>query len=211
MQTPDTSGLDTANIKRTLRINAKRIRSRLTAGERNHASGCLAQNASEIQEIIKVPKNGIVGGYYPMGGEIDSLPLMDWMRQLGWRVALPVVENPKGVLAFREWKDDAALVEGFHGIQHPDVSVPNCLPNLLLVPLLAFDAKGRRLGYGGGFYDRTLAHYSEIGHSVTTVGVAFSKQEIEAVPCDDWDYNLDKILTERGVQCVLEDETCAEA
>jgi 5-formyltetrahydrofolate cyclo-ligase len=199
MYTPVADGQDTAAAKHAMRSHAKIVRSSLTEGERNHASGCLAHHASQLPLLMKVPAGGTVAGYFPMGGEIDPLPLLDWLRQLGWRVALPIVEQEGGVLLFRQWEPEIALEVGYHGIRQPTAEAEVCTPDVLLIPLLAFDRQGRRLGYGGGYYDRTLSQYTQDGHDLVSIGVAFSKQEVENVPFDDWDYHLDMILTERGL------------
>jgi len=200
MLTPTFTGESVLEVKRKIRSTSKFLRGRIPVEERRHASECLVRNAAEhIPLLSQVPPSGVIGGYYPLGGEIDPRPLMDWLRQIGWRIALPCVDLPNEPLLFRVWDADAELHEGRHQIHEPSPDAEVCLPSVLLTPLLAFDQYGRRLGYGGGYYDRTLAKFAKDDHKVITIGLAFSVQEIEQVPYDKWDHSMDMVLTERGV------------
>lgn len=140
---------------------------------------------------------GVVAGYRPIRSEIDPTPLMLALYAAGHRLAVPVIEGPGKPLRFREWHPEAAMTEGPFGVPVP---VAGCWrePDLLIVPLLAFDRMGWRLGYGGGFYDRTLAAL-RARKRVRAVGFAYAAQEVEAVPHDEGDQPLDAIVTERGV------------
>lgn len=140
----------------------------------------------------------VVAGYWPMGDEIDPRPLLDALAGRGVVVVLPVVTARAQPLLFRQWDAGDPLEAGLHGTVHPRAEAPERAPDLLLVPLLAFDAQGFRLGYGGGYYDRTLAGLRARAH-VTTVGLAFAAQQVQAVPRDHHDQRLDMILTENGL------------
>lgn len=188
-----------AESKRALRGAAKFTRGRVAADDRRHASESLVRHAATVPLLAVPPENGVAAAYYPLGGEIDSRLLIDWMRQVGWRIALPTVEQANAPLVFREWHPDAVLDEGPFGTRQPPRGTPAAVPDVLLIPLLAFDARGYRLGYGGGYYDRTLAALADAGHRAVSVGVAFAVQEIETVPHESWDRRLDMVLTERGV------------
>lgn len=188
-----------AETKRALRGTAKFLRGRVPADERRHAAESLVRHAATVPLLAVPPENGVAAAYYPLGGEIDSRLLVDWMRQVGWRIALPTVDQANAPLVFREWQPDAQLDEGPFGTRQPPRGTPAEIPNVLLIPLLAFDAEGFRLGYGGGYYDRTLAGLADAGHRPVAVGVAFAVQEIDAVPHESWDRRLDMVLTERGV------------
>lgn len=137
-----------------------------------------------------------VGGYWPLGSELDVRPALLHFKQTGHAVALPV-SGPRGTaLVFRDWDPALPTTAGRYGIQEPDASRPVLQPAVLLVPLLAFDRSGQRLGYGAGYYDRTLDALRARG-PVVAVGVAFAAQEVAAVPCGPHDERLDWIVTER--------------
>ena len=141
--------------------------------------------------------SGAVSGFYPYGSEIDCTGLLDRLSGEGWVTALPVVVGPDQPLRFRAWTPGEALEPGAWSIPVPVEAAPEVEPDVLLVPLLAYDRQGYRLGYGGGFYDRTLDRL-RARKPVTAVGVAFAGQEVDAVPHDAHDQPLDWMLTERG-------------
>ncbi len=136
-----------------------------------------------------------VSAYWPLGDEIDSRPLMRALHELGHPVGLPVVVGPGQALVFRQWRPGLDLVAGAYGAMTPSDSAPALTPSTVLAPLLAFDRRGYRLGYGGGFYDRTLRALRR--HAVLGVGLAFAGQEVAAVPTGAGDEKLDWIVTER--------------
>ncbi|MBN2752928.1 MAG: 5-formyltetrahydrofolate cyclo-ligase [Rhodospirillaceae bacterium] len=199
MLMPSVVGETVAATKRALRGNAKFLRGRIDAVDRRHAAECLVRHAATVPLLAVPPENGVIAVYYPIGGEMDTRLLVDWLRQVGWRIALPAVEIVDSPLIFREWVADAVLDRGAFGTYHPNELAARCVPHVILMPLLAFDADGHRLGYGGGYYDRTLAAMVEAGYRVSSLGVAFAAQEIEMVPRESWDRRLDMVLTERGV------------
>lgn len=188
-----------AETKRALRGTAKFVRGRVAPEDRRHAAESLVRHAATVPLLAVPPENGVAAAYYPIGGEIDSRLLIDWMRQVGWRIALPTVEQANAPLTFREWLPDVVLDEGPFSTRQPPRGASALPPTVILIPLLAFDAQGYRLGYGGGYYDRTLAALADAGHRAVSVGVAFAVQEIETVPHESWDRRLDMVLTERGV------------
>jgi 5-formyltetrahydrofolate cyclo-ligase len=145
---------------------------------------------------LAVDRAACVAGYWPMGGEIDSLPLMEFLAGCGCRLALPVVTGPDRPLEFRRWEPGGALHKGPHGTRHPPDGAAPCRPDLVLVPLLAFDGRLYRLGYGGGYYDRTLASLRGRGAAVRAIGLAYAAQRVASVPHDDYDQRLDGVLTE---------------
>ena len=140
---------------------------------------------------------GIVSGFFPYRSEINALPLLAELAKMGWTTALPVVIAPAQPLVFRSWQPGEATIAGVWDIPVPVETAPEIIPDVMLVPLLSFDAQGFRLGYGGGFYDRTFASLRETG-TVTGIGVAYSTQEVDAVPCGVHDVPLDWVLTEDG-------------
>lgn len=142
------------------------------------------------------PDGAAVSGFWPIGSEIDLRPLLRALAARGHAVALPVVVGPDRPLVFRAWREGDAMAEGPYGIREPLEIAPEITPQVLLVPLLAFDRAGYRLGYGGGFYDRSLAMLREAGRAVA-IGAAWAAQETPAVPHDRHDQPLDWMLTER--------------
>ena len=137
-----------------------------------------------------------LAGYWPMRTEIDPRPAMEAACAHG-PVALPVVEGPGRPLAFRRWAPGDALTPAGFGTLVP-ASGEVVEPRALIVPLLAFTARGDRLGYGGGFYDRTLAALRARGEAVA-IGFAFAAQQVEALPLEPTDERLDLVVTEAGV------------
>lgn len=135
-----------------------------------------------------------VSGFWPMGDEIDIRPLLTALADRGHPIGLPVTGRRGTPLIFRLWRPGDPLTPGRFGTSHPDG--PEMIPALLLMPLLAFDSEGRRLGYGGGFYDRTLAALP----GATRVGCAFAAQEMALVPTGPFDQKLHAVATEDGLR-----------
>ena len=135
----------------------------------------------------------IVSGFWPLAEEIDIRPLLHALHRRGHRIALPATPRLCNPLTFHEWHPGAAMIRERFGTFRPDG--PALDPDLLLVPLLAFDRQGRRLGYGGGYYDRALVALP----GRTAIGCAFAAQEQERVPAGPDDARLDAVATERGV------------
>lgn len=141
-------------------------------------------------------KDLIVGGYWPIGDEIDPRVLLSKLDREGCGLALPVVVTETKSLIFRTWRPGYPLESGTYGIPVPAVPTEALVPELLLVPLLAFDRSGHRLGYGGGYYDRTIRSLREQG-SLAAVGLAYAAQEVPIVPREADDEALDWVVTER--------------
>jgi 5-formyltetrahydrofolate cyclo-ligase len=138
----------------------------------------------------------IVSGFMPLGSEVNPLPLMRRLAEQGARLALPAVTGRGVPLVMRAWAFGEPLSSGVWGIREPGAEAPEVEPDVLLVPLLAFDRAGRRLGYGGGYYDRTLA-LLRARRPVAAVGVGSAAQEVPCVPATPRDALLDLVLTER--------------
>lgn len=136
--------------------------------------------------------------YCAMRGELDVMSIFQHMARFNKTTALPWV-TPEKSLLFREWKIGDPLERHTLGMEEPLASAPEITPAVVLVPLVAFDGEGYRLGYGGGFYDRTISQFREIKQPPLFIGVAYSMQEVDQVPTDEHDHPLDGILTELGV------------
>lgn len=144
---------------------------------------------------ITVPPRAVVAGYGPFKDELDPGPLLRHFHGAGHVCALPATERSDGPLVFRRWRPEDALGHGTLGEPAPSPESPPVEPDILLVPLLAFDRDGWRLGYGGGYYDRTLAGLRPV-RKMLAVGLAFAAQEADHVPHDERDQRLDWIVTE---------------
>ncbi len=169
---------------------------RRIAGRRRDAAADNAAAATDrFLAAVSVPPGAAISGYWPMRSEIDPRPVMTALAARGHPLGLPVVVGKGRPLVFRAWRPGDELVAGSFGTQVPGIDQMEVVPHLLLVPLLAFDRAGYRLGYGGGYYDRTLAALRAVGPAVA-VGLAFSAQEVESVPHDATDARLDWIVTE---------------
>jgi 5-formyltetrahydrofolate cyclo-ligase len=140
----------------------------------------------------------VVSGFMPMRSEINPLPLMKRLAEAGAQLALPVTGRRGDPLVMRTWAWGEPLASGVWGIREPKPEAPLVDPDILLVPLLAFDRAGRRLGYGGGYYDLTLAQLRS-RKAVTAIGLAFAMQEIAGVPTTPHDATLDLVLTEQEI------------
>ncbi len=154
-----------------------------------------ARLAETFPDAIWPPLHSIVAGYFAIRDEIDPRPLMETFHCEQARLALPCVTGPDQPLVFRSWAPGDALVRGAFGVSEPEPGAPEVRPALVLVPLLAFDSAGRRLGYGAGFYDRTIEALRALG-PVTTVGLAYEAQRLKRVPTAGHDAPLDWIVTE---------------
>jgi 5-formyltetrahydrofolate cyclo-ligase len=139
------------------------------------------------------PRGAVVAGFLPLPGEIDTTPLLRELAARGWELCLPVTPKPGLPLTFRSWKPGDTLVTGRFGTRHPTGS--DRVPDFILVPLLAFDRQGNRLGYGGGYYDRTLAGLP----SAFRLGCAFSPQQMANLPTGPDDVKLHAVATELSV------------
>ena len=148
---------------------------------------------------IPIVGHEIISAFWPLPDELDTRPLIKAVAARGHTIGLPVVIKRGQPLMFRRWTPETELVQGSFRVMTPPPDAPEVVPSLLIVPLLAFDRAGYRLGYGGGFYDRTLHKLrgAAAGGQVLAVGVALSAQEVPSVPRDDTDQPLDWIVTER--------------
>ena len=192
-----------ADYKALIRRDARANRSRA----RDRAPADAAQRASRLlMDRIPIPTNAVIAGYIPVREEFDVLPAMDALLAQGNGGAMPVVTGPAQPLLFRRWDRSTDMTVGAYGIAVPADASPDCQPDVLLVPLLAFDRAGRRIGSGAGYYDRTLAAL-RARRPVLAVGVAFAAQEAGSLPFGRHDQRLDWVVTEAEAIEVVEDLT----
>jgi 5-formyltetrahydrofolate cyclo-ligase len=184
-------------LKAELRRQAHARRDALPAAERAAAARAIATRPFPLA----VPAGAIVSGFVPIKSEINPLPLMRKLAEAGAKLALPVVAGRGKPLIMRAWRFGERLHAGGWGIQQPAADAEEVRPDILIVPLLAFDRRGWRLGYGGGFYDRTLKGL-RARRAVVAIGLAHDQQEVDAVPHLDYDQRLDWVLTPSGpIRC----------
>lgn len=194
MASADAAGAMLAGEKKRLRLIALGRRAAMGENARHAASEAAALNA--------VAALGDVAGrtialFCAFRDEIDTAPLAEKLRARGALLALPVILGRGEPLLFRRWRADDVLVPaGAFRIPEPPEEAGAVIPDILMVPLAAFDRKGYRIGYGAGFYDRTLAGL-RAGRPVRALGYAFACQEVEEVPAEPHDEPVDMMITER--------------
>ena len=177
--------------KATARIRAKAVRDGLSPDARDF-----------LRRWPGVPGSAVIGGYWPMGSEVDIRPLLE-RASASNSVVLPVVVEGRRVLGWRRWTPGCAMEAGPLRTTHPvggvaDGAAPP-VPDVVLVPLLAFTRRGDRLGYGGGYYDATLAGLRADNPDLLALGIAHGGQAVRVLPSEPHDQRLDAVLTENGI------------
>ncbi|NOX41134.1 MAG: 5-formyltetrahydrofolate cyclo-ligase [Alphaproteobacteria bacterium] len=163
-----------------------------------HDSGLDPQAAAHLTEYLTTLEPfDLISAYMPIRTEISPLEVMTALHIAGKTVLVPVIKAKGQPLLFSRWSPDGAMVRGPFGAYIPAVEA-YFAPEVLITPLLAYDARGYRLGYGGGFYDRSFQKLRQ-NKPITAVGFAYSAQQVEAVPTEPTDQRLDAIVTEAGV------------
>ncbi len=182
--------------KRALRARCIALRDGMAADARADAAARVAKIGLGFADVAP---RAVVSAYAAMGSEIDAFPLLTLLSPAVCRVCLPVITPLGNPLIFRAWATGDVLVPRKWGIREPADAAALVEPDVLLVPLLAFDAGGARLGYGGGYYDRTIAKLRAM-KPVVAIGLAYDEQEIAAVPVEAHDQRLDWVLTPSGAR-----------
>jgi 5-formyltetrahydrofolate cyclo-ligase len=191
VQTPVPS---VAFAKAEMRAAAQERRDALRVDARKAAAEAIAARKFPLA----IAPGVIVSGFMPLKSEINPLPLMQKLADFGAQLALPAIAGRGKPLIMRAWQFGAPLERGQWGIREPKPEAPVVEPDILLVPLLAFDREGFRLGYGAGYYDMTIRRLRGL-KPVTAIGVAFAAQEVPKIPTTARDERLDLVLTEREV------------
>ncbi len=184
--------------KDTMREQAKRTRSMASSLDSKQQK----QLCRNFFDNIKVSKDICVASYWPVGRELDTSILMEELLAKSVKVALPVVEQNSRILKFAQWNMDMPMSVGAYNIPQPQINDDTVWlePDIFLVPMLAFDRQGTRLGYGGGYYDSTLSQYRSNKKDVLAVGLAYAKQAcLFSLPAEDHDQKMDWIITEQSV------------
>jgi len=180
-------------LKRALRKEMIAKREALSSIFRKQAGEKIAKAGVPVA----VAPGSVVSGWFAMGAELDPMPLMTKLHAMGARLALPAIVE--GKLIFRAWTPGEVLTRAGFGTSEPDKSAPQLDPDIVLTPLLAFDPKGYRLGYGKGHYDGGLTRLRAT-KKVTAIGLAFDEQCVEKVPVEPHDQRLDYVITENGIR-----------
>ncbi len=182
------------NAKAGLRLKAHAARAALPQGMRHDAALAVTEH---FFKHIELAPGDVVAAYWRIRDELDCQPILVRLMDTMQPVVLPVVLGPQEPLEMRIWEQGAALYPSGFGTLAPAELAPQAEPDVVLMPLLGFDRMGTRLGYGGGYYDRTLARLSK---RPRLIGLAFAAQELEAIPREAHDIPLDAVVTEAGMR-----------
>jgi len=185
-----------AETKKKLRQDALDKRGKLAASRDNDAAAARLMNY-----FLKTfaPEEGTpIAAYWPYRDEIDVRPLLEKLDSLGCNCLLPVVRGRNEALQFHQWKPGDELEASRFGVLEPSKFHPSASPEIVVLPMLAFDRNGYRLGYGGGYYDMTLAALRTKGN-LLAIGVAYQEQEIDDIPVEPHDQKVDAVVTDRSV------------
>lgn len=195
---PDPDADSVAQAKQAARVAARAARARCHAEQGGVAGKAIAAHLlSLLPDLARGGQGLTIAGYWAKGDEADVLPSLSALAAAGHATALPLVTGPAWPLIFRLWRPGHPLVPGAFRIMEPMGEAPLVQPDIVLVPLLAFDDCGYRLGYGGGFYDRTL-EVLRAEAPTQAVGIGYAGQRVESLPIDAYDQRLDWIVTEQG-------------
>jgi 5-formyltetrahydrofolate cyclo-ligase len=185
--------------KRALRARMMAWRAALLPKERDAAG--IAVAGIGLAFLGALEKGSVISAFSPMANELRLWPLLRRLAGEGHALALPIVQGKGRALLFRAWKPGDAMAKGVWGIAEPLADRASLEPDVVIAPLLAFDVCGWRLGYGGGFYDRTLRELRRRKAPIA-VGVAYDQQAVDAVPHLDYDERLEWVLTPSGaIRC----------
>lgn len=201
MTTPPSPNSTTgAGIVQTLKVKIRReaLERRRVLADKPGAAVGVADGLTKVLTRVPACIHKTIAGYYSIGEELPSRPALAAAAAAHARLCLPVVIGPNRELIFRHWRLGGALVSGAFGTMHPPADALELQPDIVLVPLVAFDGRGHRLGYGRGYYDRTLGAL-RAGRSIAAIGLAFDTQEVEEVPTEPNDQPLDMIITDRRI------------
>jgi 5-formyltetrahydrofolate cyclo-ligase len=181
--------------KKSLRAQSLAARESITPDAARTASVAVAKH---LVDLIPAPAT-IIAGYRAVRGEIDVFETMAQLSERGQELCLPVMAAPHAPLIFRRWRIGHPLEIGQYGIEIPPTTEPELIPDTVIVPLVAFDKKGHRLGYGAGFYDATIHQLRQSSKTVQIIGVAFAAQQVDVIPVEPHDAKLDAVVTEKEI------------
>ena len=189
------ASVDPADEKQVLRRTATKIRKGLF----EHQAQADIALVAHVDALLDQFGRGIYAAYLPIRSELSPLPLIARLADLSIQTAMPITPAPGNPLDFRLWATGDKLDDGPYDTKQPSSNAPVCQPDVILAPMLAFDSACWRLGYGGGFYDRSIGGLRQAGHKVVAIGIAFAGQQVEQVPTGPYDMALDAVLTPAGL------------
>ena len=179
-------------------MNKSKLRKKILKLRKNKSFKNLKIDCFRVLNFLK--KNNfnfkIIGGYYPYNYEVDDLEILKYFRKKNFKISLPIIKK-NNQMDFFEWHKNNPLKINKYGIPEP-ISFKKVYPDLIFVPLVAYDKQLSRLGYGGGFYDRYFNKLIKI-NKVIKIGLAFSYQELKKIPVNNYDKKLDFIVTEKKI------------
>jgi len=155
--------------------------------------------ARRFPQVVKLPPKCAIALYWPIQNEVNTKALAFSLHQMGHLVIMPVAEVPDGPLLFRQWTPLVTMIDDKFGTKVPPPNQPTYSPGLIIAPLLAFDQSGNRLGFGGGYYDRTITDLRAKGRNIGYMGLGYSFQGVDELPIGEHDQKLDAIMSEKGV------------
>ena len=194
------NSVDSLAVRAAIRRERLAARLALASDARLYAS-CSRQIERYLLQWLSQRTPSSLGFCTAIRGEVDLMPVATRLISLGWEAAVAVTSKPGVALVFRAWTPQAVMILDHHGIAVPDTDLV-AAPDILLIPLLAYDREGFRLGYGGGYFDRTLAGLSARMPRSLAVGVGFALAEVETVMPQPHDQQLDFIITENGLRTI---------
>ncbi len=179
-------------------MNKSKLRSRILKLRKRNSFKKIKLNPDKIFRFFKKNKINFknIGGYYPYNYEIDDLDILNFLRKKKINISLPKIRE-NNQMDFFEWRNKDPLKINKYGIVEP-ISTKKIYPDVIFVPLVAYDNNLNRLGYGGGYYDRYLENIANI-KNILKIGLGFSYQELKKIPVNDYDKKLDLIITEKKI------------
>ena len=180
--------------KNELREKSLKMREEAAKSDDGMAAGIVASKVIMLPELDQVRP---VAGYIPIKNELDCLIILKALHAAFFPIALPSIVAKGQALDFRVWGMETELIDGPFGTKQPTEA--RVTPEIVLVPLVAFDLKGGRIGYGGGFYDRTIKGLKENNMCLVTIGVAYEAQQLDDIPMEAHDQHLDMVITEKQI------------
>ncbi len=184
------------NEKSIIRKKQKIIRDKIFNNKPSHFTLSLF---NEFFEKINFQEINIVSSFISINSEINTRKLNNLIFIKNKILCLPVIEKKNSHLIFKQFKSDENFVKGHMNISEPQDNNKILNPELIFVPCLAFDNKGNRLGYGGGYYDRTFAYLNKINHRFISVAYAYEEQKLDYIPIDKFDFKVDYVITEKNL------------
>ena len=183
-----------SNLKKKQRNEFSKIRKEINKKNLNSLNLQILNDLFNKQEF---ETSNVVSSFFSINNEIPTNNLNEYLLSRNKKLTFPVIKKGNKILTFKEFKKNQKLIKGYYNIPEPPSNNNELIPEVIFVPCLAFDTEGYRLGYGGGYYDRTFAYYKKFNHNFISVGFAYDDQKTSKVYTDSFDYKLHYVLTEK--------------